>query len=329
MFVKWGEILEQFKGYLFLTCGFILAGTSVISARLVSGSLGAFTITAVSLFFALLVLLPLCLKKIAPTVCAMSPRDWIYVALQALFGIFLFRLLLLQGLLHTSTTEASVLTGATPAITTILAWLWLKESVRAKNIAGIVSTVVGIALIQGLLTHSFSSAHLFGNLLVLGAAASESTFNTLSRRSVVKAKASKAFDPIVQTTLVVMFALMFSLTPALFEQPVRALSVLSLTRWLALGWYGWLGTALAFICWYAGIKRCPAHIAAAFSGMMPLTSMVLAVAALGEPAGWHQWAGSVLVILGIVLIGIKSRHDETANLALHKPKLAEKSVVSQ
>ena len=304
MFKEWREILEQLKGYLFLTCGFILAGTSVISARLVSGSLGAFTTTAVSLFFALLVLLPLCLRRIASTVSAMSPRDWIRTALQALFGIFVFRLLLLMGLLRTSTAEASVLTGASPAITTILAWLCLKEPVRAKNIAGIISTVAGIALIQGLLTHSFTSVHLIGNLLVLGAAASESTFNTLSRRSVVRANVHKAFDPIVQTTLVVMFALIFCLLPALFEQPIKALCALSPTGWLALLWYGWLGTALAFIFWYAGIKRCPAQIAAAFSGLMPLTSMVLAVAALGEPAGWHQWAGAGLVILGIVMIGV-------------------------
>lgn len=297
--------MEKFKGYLFLTGAFILAGTSVISARLVSGCLGTFTTTAVSLFFALLVLLPLSLKKLVPTVRAMSLRDWIHAILQALFGIFLFRLLLLLGLLRTSAAEAGVLTGATPAITTVLACLCLKEPVRGKNIVGIISTVAGITIIQGLLTHSFSPEHLWGNLLVLGAAASESIFNTLSRRSAVKAKSRNSFDPIVQTALVAAFALVFSSIPALFEQPVQMLSALSLTGWLALIWYGWLGTALAFICWYAGIKRCPAQIAAAFSGFMPLTSLVLAVAALGEPAGWQQWAGASLVILGIVIIGLE------------------------
>lgn len=297
----------KFIGYLYLSCAFMLAGTSVISARLVSGELGAFTTTAVSLFFALLVLLPLCLKKLMPTVRVMSVRNWILTALQALCGIFLFRLLLLMGLLRTSAAEAGVLTGATPAMTTILAWLCLKEPVRVKNIAGIISTVAGIALIQGLLTHAFSPEHLWGNLLVLGAAASESVFNTLSRRAVVKAKERKPLDPIVQTTLVAAFALVFSLIPALFEQPLQTLSALSTTGWLALVWYGWLGTALAFICWYAGIKRCPAQIAAAFSGFMPLTSLVLAVFALGEPAGWHQWAGVALVILGIVVIGLNGK----------------------
>ena len=297
--------MKKFSGYIFLTCAFTLAGTSVISARLLSGSLGTFTTTGVSLFFALLVLLPLCARKIAPVVRTMSRGDWIYVALQALFGIFLFRFLLLQGLLHTSTTEAGVLTGATPAITTILAWGWLRERLRAKNVAGILSTIAGIVLIQGVATGSFSSAHLWGNLLVLGAAASESVFNTLSRKSALKAGPKKEFDPIVQTALVTLFALVFCLLPALFEQPVQRLSALNISGWLALVWYGWMATSLAFICWYAGIKRCPVRVAAAFSGMMPFTSLLLSVVVLKEAAGWYQWIGAALVILGMVIIGTK------------------------
>jgi len=297
--------LKKFSGYIFLTCAFTLAGTSVISARLLSNSLGTFTITAVSLFFALLVLLPLCARKIIPSIRVMSRSDWIYAALQALFGIFLFRLLLLQGLLRTSTTEAGILTGATPAITTLLAWGWLKEHMSVKNIAGIISTIAGVALIQGLAKGSFSPVHLWGNLLVLGAAASESVFNTLSRRSALKADPRKTFDPIVQTALVTLFALVFSLLPALFEQPVQRLSTLNISGWLALIWYGWMGTSLAFICWYAGIKRCPAHVAAVFSGMMPFTSFLLSVVVLKEAAGWYQWIGAALVILGMVTIGTK------------------------
>ena len=245
----------------------------------------------------------------------MSIVDWVYTALQALFGIFIFRLLLLQGLLRTSTAEAGILTGATPAITAVFAWVWLREPVRAKSIAGIASTVAGIALIQGLLTHSFSSEHILGNLLVLGAAASESTFNTLSRKSVVRTGTRTAFDPIVQTALVSAFALVLCLFPALFEQPVQKLSALSVSGWLALAWYGWLGTALAFICWYAGIKRCPAHVAAAFSGMMPFTSMLLSVALLAEPIVWHQWAGAALVISGMVLIGVNTKSRRNGSMA--------------
>ncbi|EFU41064.1 hypothetical protein PVOR_15584 [Paenibacillus vortex V453] len=44
-------------------------------------------------------------------------------------------------------------------------------------------------------------------------------------------------------------------------------------EWLALVWYVPIVTALAFIWWYAGIKRCQVATAAAFSGMMPFTAI--------------------------------------------------------
>ncbi|MED4750460.1 DMT family transporter [Brevibacillus choshinensis] len=91
--------------------------------------------------------------------------------------------------------------------------------------------------------------------------------------------------------------------PALFEQPNYSLSIIGWNEWLALIWYGPFVTALAFIFWYAGIKRCHVSTAAALSGMMPFSALLLSVWLLGEQAGWQQWLGGLLVILGMVLIG--------------------------
>lgn len=294
------------SGPLFLTAAFALAGSSVISARLLSGHLGTFTITAVSLGLALLALLPLCRGKLMQNLRCMSVSSGIMLVLQAFFGIFLFRLLLLQGMAQTSTAEAGLLTGATPAVTAALAWVFLKERISPRGLIGIVCTVAGVLLIQGLTAGRMISAdHLWGNLLVLGAASSESVFNILSRISAVKAEQTKPLDPFVQTAFVSALALLFCIVPMLLEQPLTGLGAIGLTQWLALVWYGVVVTALAFICWYAGIKRCSAGTAAAFTGLMPFTSLVLSVLLLGEQAGAAQWAGGALVIGGMVLIGTK------------------------
>lgn len=301
---------EKFIGCISMFFGFALAGSSVIAARVVSGSMGTFTITAVSMFFALLVLVPLSYKNLLRTVRQMKLKDWLQPFLQALIGIFLFRLFLLQGLLRTSTAEAGILTGATPAVTAILAWAVLRERIHKRSWLGIISTVCGVLLLQGVLAAagSFSMAHFLGNLLVLGAACSESLFNILSRIHSLRSagKEQTPLNPTVQTTLVAGIALLLCLIPALFEQPVKALSALSVVQWAALVWYGVGVTALAFFLWYNGIKRCSAHTAAAYSGMMPFTSFILSVILLGERAGWQQWFGGVMIILGIVLIGTGS-----------------------
>lgn len=257
----------------FSSGSFTLAGTSVIAVHYVSGILGTFTIAAASLFFALIGLIPLCGQRFIKVLWLMSKLDWLRLTIQAMFGIFLFRMFLLQGLLRTSAGEAGILTGATPAATVLLAWLCLKEPLYRTRVLGIGSTIIGILMLQGMLLPGmgFSREHLTGNLLVLCAALCEAFFNISSRISSMKASfnQSKILDPIVQTTIVVWIALFLCLGPALLEHPRESLISMDIKGWMALLWYGLFVTALAFVLWYAGIKRCDASVAAAFSGMMP------------------------------------------------------------
>lgn len=309
-FIGEGELkLKQIKGMLFLLGAFILAGTSVIAARFVTGKLGAFTITAVSLFFALLSLLPFSAKKLKSAILQMSMRNWGFIFMQALFGVFLYRMFLLFGLLRTSSVEAGILTGATPAVTAILARLLLRETTDRKKQCGILCTIGGIFLVQGLLLpdSKFLVDHLRGNLLVLCAAVCESLFNTCSRIVVVKNQldGSRQIPPVVQTTLVSTVALVFCIVPALFEHPVQSLSHAGAREWAALIWYGVFITALAFLFWYEGIWCCSVSTAAAFSGMVPFTSLTLSVLLLGEKTHWNQWLGGLFIILGMVLIGTR------------------------
>ncbi|MCE5287167.1 MAG: DMT family transporter [Pelosinus sp.] len=301
--------MQHFIGMLFLTGAFTLAGTSVIAGRFVAGTVGTFTIASASLFFALLALLPLCAQKVHLTIRQMTVSDWLRLLLQALFGVFLFRWFLLKGLLYTSTGEAGILTGATPAVTATLACLFLKEPLYKQRFCGILCTVSGILIIQGIFSGNiaFSVHHLVGNLLVLSAAACESLFNIFSRSSIIKSliTQNREIDPIVQTSLVTCLALLLCLGPALTEHPATALLLLNIVGWGALVWYGVFVTALAFIFWYSGIKRCDASVAAAFSGMMPFTGLLLSVLIFKEQPSWHEWLGGLLIVLGMLLTGLK------------------------
>lgn len=298
--------MDRRKGQICLFFAFTLAGTSVISARLISERLGTFTISAMSLVFALALLLPLTGGALRKSLQGLSRGRLLLILLQAFFGIFLFRMFLLTGLRFTSAAEAGILTGATPAFTALFAAIFLRERSSRKKRFGILSTVCGILLVQGLLGFGrLSSKHLGGNLLVLCAAASESAFNIFSRAAATATQQSKPINELVQTTLVTAAALIFCLVPALFESPIARLLTIGPVEWIALFWYGAVVTALAFLCWFKGIRRCGAFTAAAFSGMIPLTSMLLSCAVLGETVGWRQWLGGALIILGMFLIGGK------------------------
>ncbi len=296
--------MNQYKGRLYLIGAFALAGTSVISARFVTDVLGVFTITAVSLFFAIIFLSLLVRKQLIRYWKQMSYKRFLFLTLQAICGIFLFRFLLITGLNFTSAGEAGILTGATPAITALLAVAVLKEKANNRKLGGILCTMVGILIMQGFFTlgNGLSLKHIGGNILVLCAAASESSFNILSRAFVVKDR-EEEISPITQTIMVSLIAFILCLIPALLEHPIDRLSHINLTQWVALLWYGIFVTGMAFICWYYGIMKSGAFTAAAFSGIMPLTSLLLSVFVLGEHIDYKQWMGGLFVISGMIFIG--------------------------
>lgn len=317
-------------GILYLTGAFTLAGTSVIAARFVSEYLGTFTITAISLIFAVACLLPFCASGLKAGIACMKLKNWVMLLLQAVFGIFLFRLFLLQGLQLTSAGEAGVLTGATPAITALLSFLILREPMYKKRFIGLVITVAGIMLVQGLFLpdRTITAGHMTGNMLVLCAAACESSFNVLSRLGFVRNASVRAakrengqekkIDPVMQTFLVALIAFLLCLIPAAAEKPLLPLLSLGPVQWLALLWYGAVVTAVAFFFWYEGIKRSEASIAAVFSGMMPFTALLLSVLILGERPVWQQYAGGVLVIAGMALSGFSRKATEAAPANEHR-----------
>lgn len=301
--------MGEIQGKMYLLGAFSLAGTSVITGYILAIKLNNFMITAVSLGIVLLCLLPFYGMKTVQTIRLLTKRDWIMILFQAVFGIFLFRTFLLLGVKLTSTVEAGILTGTTPAITSLLAFFFLKERFSGTMAFGISCTVMGIILLQGIniLSAQFSAQHIIGNILIICAAASESTFNIISRKHKARALDQSAVQlhPMVQTLLVSAIAFVLSVIPALCEHPLASMSVLGWKEWFALVWYGIVVTALAFVFFYEGVKRCDAYTTAVFSGMMPLTSMLLSLFLLKEKIECAQWVGGFLIVLSMTLIGKK------------------------
>lgn len=313
--------MKSIKGKIYLLLAFSLAGTSVLTGHILSEKLSSFTITAVSLGIMLLCLSPFYRAKAVQTIRRLKRNDWRMLVLQAVFGIFLFRTFLLFGVNLTSTVEAGILTGTTPAITSALAFFILREKPSGWAVLGIACTVSGIVLLQGINLYSaqFSTQHWGGNVLILCAAASESSFNIISRkhRATKRSDRDVQIHPMVQTLLVSAIACVLSIIPAFMGQPFTALQIIGLKEWLALIWYGLIVTALAFVFFYEGVKRCDAYTTAAFSGMIPLTSLLLSLFLLKEEMGYVQWAGGLLIIFSMLLIGRKQKSEKAKEVSLH------------
>jgi len=224
--------------------------------------------------------------------------------MQAVFGSFLFRVFLTFGLQYTGATEAGIITGASPAITALLTWLLLRERLTKSAFLGIVFALAGILLVQGFpFAMTSSGFHPAGIVLVLFAAVCEALFTTLSRKIHVDAKEDAPLSPLVQAGLVSIMAMVFCSLPMVMEQPWPRLYTLPISGWLALVWYGAVVTIVAFTCMFAGAKRCSGYIIAAFTGLIPISSTVLAFAVLRESIRGVQVIGCALVVAATIVIG--------------------------
>ncbi len=310
---------RNMQGPLFLFFAFTLAGTSVVAARFLTGYLGVFTITAASLMIAMLFLLPFRLKKLMQAIKRLGGRDYVFLGVQALFGIFLFRLFLLNGMTLTSSAEAGMLTSAAPALTAVIAVTVLKEKLTAKKVLGIGLTASGVLLVQWAANGGggLIEEHLWGNVLVILAAACEALFNIFSKAFSQGGRHAqrKPMDPAVQTIMVSFMAMVLCMLCAVGETPFTSLAALPLSGWLALLWYGVFVTALSYICWYAGIARCGALTGAAFSGMMPFTSAALSILLLKETLAPLQVLGGLCIMGGMIWLGMSTSGENQASAA--------------
>jgi drug/metabolite transporter (DMT)-like permease len=69
--------------------------------------------------------------------------------------------------------------------------------------------------------------------------------------------------------------------------------------------YGLLCTVTAYICWFSGVSKVSISVAAGFTGIMPVSSVLLSFLVLGETITWQHIAGIAFVLAGIYTIAFR------------------------
>lgn len=106
--------------------------------------------------------------------------------------------------------------------------------------------------------------------------------------------------------LVNFFNLMMFIPFALFSIESFHLSAIHASLWELVVVYGLSGGIMFFLLWYRGLTKVNANIAALFTGVMPVSTTILAFVFLNESIHLSEFLGMVLVIFAI-FIGCNGR----------------------
>jgi drug/metabolite transporter (DMT)-like permease len=274
-----------------------LVGSSVVVGKLALARFPVFLVAGLRFALAAVVLVPIALA-VTRGRFALTRRDVAVLVLQAFTGIFAFNTLLLHGLALTSAAEAGIVTSTTPALAAGLASLALGERWTWRRGAAVTLAVLGILAINALAPGATSARGAnpwLGNLLVLGAVAGEAVFLVCSR-----VLAQRLPAVVVATGITVVGLAMFA-PFALREARAFDFARVDAGGWLAVVYYAIAVTVVAFLLWARGVADVPAGTAAVFTGVLPVSAVVLSYVVLGEPFRWSHLVGGACVLGAIAL----------------------------
>lgn len=283
----------KFKAYTELTLAMFIAGSSVVASKLLVQTLPVFLASECSLIIAsvILVLITYKNKKQIPKI---NMKIFAVLFLQSLTGVFLFRVFLFFGLKYTSAIESGLITSASPAMVGLLAFFILKEKTSLNKIIGIMFVVVGLIIVN-VYGSSFStnnSISLRGNLLILIAITCEACFSILS-------KITNDIPAMYRTTIINLFALICFIPFSIYDFLHFDFTTINYTAFLSVLYYGTFISVISYILWFKGISKVPASEAAVFTGVMPLSSILLSSLILKEQISYLHIISLILIILGI------------------------------
>ncbi len=323
MFPEGNEALvnRNARAYLEMTAAMAIVGSSVVVGKMIVSQFPVFLASGIRYGLASLVLL-LWLYLSKKRFPALSRKEAGILLLQALTGVFGFSVFLLYGVTYTTAVASGIITSTTPMMIALISVLVFRERLSRRQLLGLVLAVCGMLAIHLNETRGGEGAVSgtllwLGNLLVLGAVWGEAMFTILGKML------SNRLSPLVIATYVTVLGFLLFLPFAIWEGLSFDFSTPSLTDWLYIVYYALVVTVLGFYLWYQGVSKVSAGTSGVFTGVLPVSTVLLSYVFLGETFAWSHLLGLVCVLLGIGLTVYQKPEKQREEPAVDAQRLAE------
>ncbi len=293
--------------YLALASAMLIVGTSVVASKIVVDTLPIYTASMLRFLIAAIVLLVIVARS--GGFPKLTLRVHLTLALLALVGLVLFNVLLLLGLDLTTAIASGIITSLTPAVVALLS-IPLGDRLRPAGWIGVTLAVAGVVIVNlfGTAEAASASRPLLGAALVFLAVIGEALY------AVIGKVATASVKPIPMATLVTIYGFVLFLPFAALDIRDLHPADVPIKGWVAVVYLALIVTVVAFALWFNGLQHVPASTAGAFTGLIPVGTIVATALFLDEPVRWVHLAGIAAVMLGIVLVTRDTREADPVPL---------------
>ena len=215
-------------------------------------------------------------------------EDWGLFLFIGFAGYFLSNAALLLGIQYAGGTFSSLLNATSPVVITAFAVMILKESIKKKDIAALLLSVAGAAVIIGMPA---------GQPSAFGIACGIFSVVSWSYVTIYIRKLSAVYPPLQVTAVGMAVAAVFSAPTAWAYVRLSHTAVhFSAPLLFPLLYICLICTALSHVMWNHSLARLGASACAAFYPLQPLVSMLLGILLLQEQVTVPFLIGMVMII---------------------------------
>ena len=237
------------------------------------------------------VLLPLALWRGRPI--REVHRSWQTLLLMAVAGVGLYYVGFNLALDHTTASQGALVQSSIPAITAIMAVIWLHERLPPRRIVGIGLAVAGVILVVARSNSDGGGRDpLIGNLLMFGTVLAWGVYTILAKRVA-------NLDPIVVVTAVSVLGGLLLVPAALVEGRHGVATRISMANWGRIVYLGALASAAGYLFYNRALRDLEASQVGTFVNLVPVIGVVSGVVILGDTITPLALLGGALVIGGV------------------------------
>jgi drug/metabolite transporter (DMT)-like permease len=297
--------MEKNIAYLFILLGAALWGIiGVFVTNLYELGFTPTQVVAIRAISATLFLISYTLLK-KPRLLKIHIYDSKYFIGTGIISIVFFNWCLFNAIGETSISVAAILLYTAPAFVTILSRVIFKEYFSSKKVIALFVTLLGCALVIGVLPNSDESISVYGLLLGLGSGFFYALYSIFGKFALKKydSLTVSVYTFIFAAIAITPFSGLWSILP-LFVNIKVGLNVLGL---------GFLSTMLAYIFYTKGLQYVETSRASILATVEPVVAALLSFIIYQEQLHFWQYVGIILVILAVIIVQEKKpiKHNKT------------------
>jgi drug/metabolite transporter (DMT)-like permease len=280
--------------YLSLVVIMMIWGLNVIALKILVNHFSPVTLTSFRIFTAgvAVILILFFIGQLRK----LTRKEAMYIGTAALFSVVAHHLFLAVGLTKTTASNAGLILGLVPLVTSVLAVVFLGNRFTVFRFIGILLGFTGVVFVvlngkSGIHHVSIGDFYIFLSVLAQGIS------------FIMIKKATETLDARVMTGWMLLFGSVLLFFISLWMEPDGLSSMTKGTPalWVLFLASAVLATALGHMFYNKAIQQIGAAESAIFINLNPLFSLLGAYLFLGESISHSQIMGFILIVISVIL----------------------------